>query len=546
MTDPTPQFNVPRLHEPRLEPHDAHHRALLESLLEAVNEAVIAMDSDGRITYWNNCARDLYGWSAEEVLGRNIRDDIVPPESAEQEAQIVRALGRGRTWSGDFTIRRKDRSTVVAYVTNAPLRAPDGTLRGYVGVARDVTERRHLEEQLRQSQKMEAVGRLAGGIAHDFNNLLTVIKAHAELGLESAESDQPLRGDLEEIRKAATRAAALTGQLLAYSRKQLLQPRVVCPNDVIVGLHPMLARLIGEDIHIETRLHPDVGDVMADPGQLEQVLVNLVVNARDAVPLGGVITIEATNVALDEAYASHGRDAVVPGDYVMLAVTDTGVGIPRDSFEMIFEPFFTTKPPGQGTGLGLSTVYGIVKQSGGHVWVYSEPGIGTTFKVYLPRLPKRSQVVAETRPAVAAPGGRETVLLVEDEAEVSAVVKRILTRHGYTVLEASGGAEALELATRYGGPIHLVLTDVVMPSITGPALIERLREIRPGLAALYTSGYTDDDIVRRGVLTTSMRFIQKPFTSSDLATAVRDALDAGFAPSFPPLAITHRHTARSE
>ena len=383
---------------------------------------------------------------------------------------------------------------------------------------------RELERQLLQAQKMEAVGRLAGGIAHDFNNILTAIIGYADLLGEDPATSPDARADLDEIRRAAQRAAALTRQLLAFSRQQVLEPRVFDLNGLVANLEKMLRRLIGEDVELRTALHPDLGPVRADPGQIEQVLVNLVVNARDAMPQGGKITIETDAVELDETYASQ-HVSVVPGSYTMLAVSDTGSGMDEATRAKIFEPFFTTKAPGQGTGLGLSTVYGIVKQSGGNIWVYSEVGRGTTFKIYLPRVTAAAEAAPE--PVVATdPGGHETILLVEDSEGVHNLAVRVLRARGYTVLTAHSGAEAETVARTHQGPIHLLLTDVVLPQVGGPELAKRLAAQRPQLKVLFMSGYTDNSIVHHGVLAAGVSYLQKPFTPEGLARRVREVLGA--------------------
>jgi CheY-like chemotaxis protein len=373
---------------------------------------------------------------------------------------------------------------------------------------------------------MEAVGQLAGGVAHDFNNLLTIIKVHAELLLDGVGPENPMHEDLQEIQKAGARAASLTRQLLAFSRKQLLQPRVLDLNAILAGLEPMLRRLISEDIRLVTRPAPELGRVSADAGQIEQVLVNLAVNARDAMPDGGTVTIETSDVELDAEFGRRRGANVPPGRYVRLAVSDTGVGMDESTRSRIFEPFFTTKEVGKGTGLGLSTVYGIVKQSNGFIWVSSRPGEGTTFEVHLPRVgePAPEEGSAPTIPAAA---GSETVLLVEDEESVRSLARRILERQGYTVLEARHGQEALRAAAEHAGTIDLAMTDVVMPEMSGSELAHRLEAMRPGVRVLYMSGYTDDEIIRRGVLGPGMAFLEKPFTANSLAKKVREVLDGG-------------------
>jgi two-component system, cell cycle sensor histidine kinase and response regulator CckA len=389
---------------------------------------------------------------------------------------------------------------------------------------------RQSEDYLRQSQKMEAVGRLAGGVAHDFNNLMTVIMGRSELLMTGLDEADPLRRNADEIKRTAERAVALTRQLLAFSRKQVLTPKVLDLNVVVANMDRMLRRLIGEDIDLVTVLGPALERVKADPGQIEQVIMNLAINARDAMPSGGKLTIETANVYLDHAYARK-HAAVRPGPYVMLSVSDNGTGMDADTQSHIFEPFFTTKDQGKGTGLGLATVYGIVKQSEGYIWVYSEPGWGTSFKMYLPRIADAPEPL-EPVPAVAQPRGSETVLLVEDEDGVRELTREILTMNGYTVIAARHGAEALEVCQRHSGEIALILTDVVMPQMSGHELMERIRPLRPSLKVLYMSGYTDKAIVRHGMLTGDIAFLQKPFTPDALARKVREVLDTpGGAPA---------------
>ncbi|HET8655074.1 MAG TPA: ATP-binding protein [Longimicrobiaceae bacterium] len=387
---------------------------------------------------------------------------------------------------------------------------------------REINDRKALEVQLAQSQKMEAVGRLAGGVAHDFNNLLTAIKGHLEFLLEDLPAGSESRADAEGIGDAADRAASLTRQLLAFSRRQVLQPRVIDLNQTVQEMEKMLRRVIGEDVDLSTRIEPALGHVQADPGQLSQVLLNLAVNARDAMPRGGQLTIETANVELDDEYA-RGKVHVESGRYVMLAVSDTGVGMDAETQARIFEPFFTTKEQGKGTGLGLSTVYGIVEQSGGHVWVYSEPGHGTAFKVYLPRVD--APVSLDTALIGAPATGRETVLLAEDDRAVRVLARRALEHAGYQVLEADGGEEALRIADAHAGTIHLLLSDVVMPGLGGRELAERLQGRRPGIAVLFMSGYTDDAILRHGMLAEGTPFLEKPFTPGGLCEKVRGVLD---------------------
>jgi PAS domain S-box-containing protein len=407
-----------------------------------------------------------------------------------------------------------------------PLRTAEGELQGAICMALDITDRRQLEEQLRQAQKMEAVGRLAGGIAHDFNNLLMVIQGYADLMTERLAEGDPLRRNAEQIQTASQRATSLTRQLLAFSRKQMLAPKVLSIQSVVTEMEKILRRLIGEDVQLETSSVADLGLVKADRSQIEQVILNLAVNARDAMPEGGRLTIETANVDLDESF-SHSSVMLSPGPYVMLAVTDNGCGMDVETQAHIFEPFFTTKEKGKGTGLGLATVYGIVKQSGGYVWVYSEPGRGTSFKVYLPRVwdepttPGRDRRIEGQR----LPQGTETVLLVEDEKGVRELAREYLEMTGYTVIEAENGHTALELAALHSGPIHLLMTDVVMPGISGRELSERVKAIRPEIRVLFMSGYTDQAVVHHGILETDAVLLQKPFTVAALAAKLRDILN---------------------
>ena len=383
---------------------------------------------------------------------------------------------------------------------------------------------RQSEERLRQVQKMEAVGRLAGGVAHDFNNLLTVITSYSDLVLEDLAPDDPTRDDIAQIRKAAEGAAALTRQLLAFSRQQVLEPKVLDLKATVAGTEKLLQRLIGEDVQLATALAPDLGAVKADPIQLEQIIINLAVNARDAMPAGGRLTIEAANVEMDEVYVRSHAPAP-PGRYVMLALSDTGIGMDEQTKARIFEPFFTTKESGKGTGLGLATVYGIVKQAGGFIWVYSEPGRGTSFKVYLPRVDEAAEPTV-ARPATEPRRGAETVLVVEDAASVRMVTRQALERYSYTVLEAPNGETALRLAAKHHGPIQLLLTDVVMPGLSGRQLAEQLSRLRPEMKVLYVSGYADNAIVHHGILDSGVAYLQKPFAPESLARRVRDVLDA--------------------
>ncbi len=409
------------------------------------------------------------------------------------------------------------------------LRDADGKPIEAVGSWTDITDRKHLEEQFRQSQKMEAVGRLAGGVAHDFNNLLTIVTGYSEMLLGHFRESDPLYGYIEQIRKAGERATSLTRQLLAFSRKQMLVPHVLDLNSLLTEMEKMLSRLIGEDINLKVAAAENLWRVKVDPGQMEQVVMNLAVNARDAMPQGGALTIETANVERDEAYAAC-HPGIRAGDYVMLAVTDTGIGMDEATRVRIFEPFFTTKGPEKGTGLGLATVYGIIKQSGGRIDVASEPGIGTTFNIYLPRadeeLTKNKLQISNSAPA----RGNETVLLIEDEPGVRTLARLILSRSGYRILEAQNGGEAVLICQSHQGPIDIMVSDVVMPNMSGHELAGRLSPLRPEMKVLYLSGYSDGAIVHHGLIDPETPFLQKPFTTEALSRKVREVLDATKAP----------------
>jgi signal transduction histidine kinase/ActR/RegA family two-component response regulator len=433
-------------------------------------------------------------------------------------------------WSGRFINKRKDGTLYRQDATISPVRDELGQIVSFVSVGRDVTREIELEEQLRQSQKMEAIGQLAGGIAHDFNNLLTAILGNSEMLLGATDKNDERRADLEEIRAAGTRAAALTRQLLAFSRRQVMEPAILDLNEVVVNVTKMIQRLIGEHVELALDLAPDLGQVNADPGQLEQVVLNLAVNARDAMPAGGKLLIETSHAELDEEYV-RAHAPLQPGHYVMLAITDSGQGMDEETRSRIFEPFFTTKESGKGTGLGLSTVYGIIKQSNGHVWVYSEPGQGTTFKVYLPRvqMPQGEATVREhdqREGQLATQNGNETALLVEDDDSVRAVVRRTLESNGYDVIEAHSAAEAARLAQHHSGPIDFLITDLIMPETSGQDLAQTICALRPGVKVLYMSGYSDKAVLQQGMLSSDMDFLAKPFTQEMLLAKVRQVLDS--------------------
>jgi two-component system cell cycle sensor histidine kinase/response regulator CckA len=467
----------------------------------------------------NEAACKHYGYSRDEFLGMTVLE-IRPPDEVPALLERLADGSRDDLRVGTTRHRKKDGSLIDVETTFHPL-VFDG-LSAHLVLATDVTERRKLEQQLRQAQKMEAVGRLAGGVAHDFNNVLTAILGYADL-LKSETGD---RDDfIAEIKKAGERAASLTRQLLAFSRQQVLEPKVLQFNALIENLENMLRRLIPEDVKLVTVLEPAAWKVRADAGQLEQVIMNLAVNARDAMPEGGTLTIETKNARLDASDAPE-IETLRPGDFAMLAVTDTGVGMSAETQSHIFEPFFTTKGVGKGTGLGLATVYGIVKQSGGFIWVKSEPGFGTSFKIYLPRVEATLDDSGSPKPPEGAAGGSETVLLVEDEQAVRALARKLLERLGYKVLEAGNGTAALETARQHAGPIHVLLTDVVMPGLSGVDLAARVVALRPDTKVLFMSGYTNDAIVRHGLVHEGGHFLQKPFTPDALARKLREALHA--------------------
>jgi len=499
--------------------------ASFATLVEHAPVGIYRSSPEGRFLSVNAAVVRMLGYeTGAQVLNLDMARDVYA-DAAERQRLVERDTYSDRQYDNvEATWKRRDGRLLTVQLSVRAVRNAAGRVDYYETFVRDVTDQRRLQQQVLQSQKMEAVGRLAGGVAHDFNNLLTVITSYSDLLLEDLAPGDAKRDDLEQVRKAADGAAALTRQLLAFSRQQVVEPRVVSLNTVVEGLQKILRRVIGEDIEVTIALAPDLESVRADVGQLEQVLMNLVVNARDAMPTGGRLTVETANVEHDPEYARD-REAAAVRRFAMLAVTDTGCGMDEATKARIFEPFFTTKETGKGTGLGLATVYGIVKQAGGFIWVYSEPGQGTSFKIYLPAVDATAErtTAAATTPA---PRGTETVLLVEDAAAVRAVTKQMLERQGYTVLEAPDGEAGLRLAQRHRGVIHLLLTDVVMPRVGGRELAEQLARLRPDVKVLYASGYTDDSVVRHGILESGTAYLQKPFSPESLARKVRDVLDA--------------------
>jgi len=502
---------------------EAKYRALIEQVAAVSYIAEVGLHGEWR--YVSPQVETIFGYTAEEWLARSdqwIR--FVPEEDHPIIKAAEDACVTARRFQAEYRITRKDGQII--WVSDTAVVVPGSDEHPLMeGIIVDITERKALENQLQQARRMEAVGRLAGGIAHDFNNLLTIIKGYVELATNRNVRQPELRSDLQHIGDASERASTLVRQLLAFSRKQVLKPKVLDLNSIVLNLDKLLRRLLAEVIDMKTMVGKDVGAVRADPSQIEQVIMNLVVNARDAMPNGGRLLIETANVELDAAYAQD-HATVRPGRYVMLAVTDTGIGMDADTVAHIFEPFYTTKGSGSGTGLGLSTVYGIVKQSGGYIWVYSEPGKGTTFKVYLPRVDDRLEISSTIEaPSAAARNGKETILLVEDEPGVRELTNMVLSGRGYSVLEALNPQDAERLAENHGSEIHLLLTDVVMPGISGRELAKKLTARHPNLRVLYMSGYTYNVIAEDGTLEEGLSFLQKPFTPQILAQKVRETLD---------------------
>jgi two-component system cell cycle sensor histidine kinase/response regulator CckA len=510
-----------------------HHKSeeTLRKLWRSVEQSadiVIIMDRSGVMEYVNPAFEALTGYSRQEAIGQTLGVLKSEQQAGELYEEMWNTVLSGNVFRGIVMNRKKNGETLIIEKALTPLRDGNGQITHFISTGHDITEHRKLESDLRQAQKMDAIGRLAGGVAHDFNNLLLVISAYAELMLDSLAEQDPLRRNVAEIMTASRRAADLTRQLLAFGRKQVQLLQVLDLNTVVAEIIAMLPRLIGEDIDLVFAPAHDLGKVKADPVQIEQVVMNLAANARDAMPCSGTLTIETATVLVDESYVQ--RHSIVPrGDYVLLTVADSGQGIAAEHLPHIFEPFYTTKEKGKGTGLGLATVYGIVKQNGGFVWVYSEPGLGTTFKIYLPRVQSLSGEVRILKPAEECPRGCETLLLVEDETSVRQASRDFLIRSGYNVLEANDGEEGLRVSHHHRGPIHLMITDVVMPRMSGPQLAERLADERPDMKVLFVSGYAENTVLQHGKIDVNTRFLQKPFSLKTLARKVREVLEGSEA-----------------
>jgi two-component system, cell cycle sensor histidine kinase and response regulator CckA len=500
---------------------------LLQKVIDTDPNLIFVKDFDGRFVLVNRAVAEIYACTVEDLLGKTDADFNPNKQEVEHFLRNDRqVMERGeQLFIAEEPVTNPSTGTTRWFQTiKVPLSLPGHEMKMMLGVGTDITARKGLEEQLRQSQKMEAVGRLAGGIAHDFNNVLTAILGYSQMLLVDLPEGDTRREDVQEIEHAANRAASLTRQLLAFSRRQVLQPQILDLNALVENLDKFLRRLIGEDIDLRVHSSPELWLVSADSGQMEQVIMNLAVNSRDAMPTGGKLTLETANVELDAGYAQR-HLAVTPGQYVMLAVSDTGTGMDEETQARIFEPFYTTKTSGKGTGLGLSTVYGIVKQSGGNIWVYSEIGRGTTFKIYLPRTSESGSPVRPIKAEATDLRGTETILLVEDEDPVRALAGKVLRGLGYQVLEAKLGRQALDIAAAHDDVIDLLLTDVVMPEYSGSELSRKLAQSRPAIKVLYMSGYTDEAVIHHGVLAANIAYLQKPFTPDVLAAKVREVID---------------------
>ena len=500
------------------------------NLLENVSDAIISSDLDFIVMSWNAAAEEIYGWKSGEALGKAFAELLKPQYPEESREKVIRQFLENGSYIGEVLHYHRDGRPINIWTKVSLVKDDQGIPTGSVAVNRDITKRRqaqkdseNLQAQLLQSQKMEAIGRLAGGVAHDFNNLLTSISGHVSLVQLDVDPDDPINESLIEIESAATRATELTSQLLAFSRKQLIKPKVIDINELIEYMHRMLVRIIGEDIILETSTGKQIGRIKADPGQVEQTVVNLAVNARDAMRSGGTLYITTDNVSLDEAYCKI-HPNITPGNYVMLEVIDSGEGMDQKTLQYIFDPFFTTKERDKGTGLGLATVYGIVKQHGGCIDVLSQPGEGTTFRIYFPLVEEEAESIKRYAAVGDFPTGKETILLVEDDPMVKKVTIKSLARLGYKVLQAESGLEAIKLAEKNGDMIDLLLTDVIMPHMNGREVAEHINKRYPKIKVLYTSGYAEDVIAHHGILNEGLEFLGKPYTPEKLAFKVNEVL----------------------
>ena len=500
-----------------------HFEQRFNDLFENTNDILFTLDLEGRVTSVNKAAENIFGWSRADAMQMNIKSLVAPEFVVVCTEMMRRILSEEPLQHFEIGLVDKQGRKILVEVSARLIRL-DGKKAGVQGIARDVTERRHLENVVRQSQKLEAIGRLSGGLAHDFNNLLCVISGHSELLAEQFETNTAAARSIAQIRKATDSAASLTRQLLAFSRRQVIHPQVVDLNSIVAETERLLGRLVDENIEFYTSLGAMVGRVRVDPVQIEQVILNLVLNARDSMPQGGKLSIGTNNVDMEDAHQS--RHSLIPaGQYVLLSITDTGIGMNEETQGRIFEPFYTTKEFGKGTGLGLATVYGIVKQSGGYIWVYSEEGRGTTFKIYLPRVLDPLSATRTNRSNTELLRGTETVLVVEDEEPLRALTRDFLMASGYKVLEAANGEDAMRVGREYEGDIDLLLTDVVMPKLGGKPLADQFLDFRPKTRILFMSGYPNDGILQAGILTEKVALLEKPVTRELLTKQVRQMLD---------------------
>ncbi len=495
--------------------------------LDIAGVVLIVINADSRVSLVNKKGCEVLGYEEHEIIGKDWFKNFLPERLRNEVSSVFEDLMAGHIEPVEYfenpVLTKSGEERTIAW-HNAALRNKDGKITAVLSSGEDITERKQLQEQLQHATKMEAIGRLSGGVAHDFNNSLIPVLLISEMLLKEMTPDNPMYEDIKDINEAGERCANLTRQLLAFGRRQIIEPKILNLNNVVKNIEKMLGHVINKDIELVKLLEPDLGHIKADLSQVEQIITNLAINARDAMPQGGKLTIETRNVYLDEEYAK-GHPYVTPGPYVMFAVSDTGVGISEEARAHAFEPFFSTKENGKGTGLGLSTVYGIVKQSGGDILIHSEPGAGTTFKIYMPRVEEVKEKVKPDKTAIESLRGSETILLVEDEDSVRKVAKRILEQHGYNILEARNGEVALKIHKQHKESIKLMITDVVMPGMSGKELADRISSLNPSIKVIYISGYTYDTIFHHGVLEGGIRFIQKPFTTESLMRKVREVLE---------------------